>query len=242
MLNAPTSKCSPLSPRTTSVPPLAIVTGYLDLIADLALPELSGATPDTLSNVLRRAQTATTRMGSLIDDLLHYATREAALVIEDVDLHAQINEVVARHTEHLTAELAPDIFVGTLPPLRGDRARITQLLDNLIGNCLKYTRPGQPAHLDITARLTLTEPRSEPEVQVQIADRGIGIPAGQHAAIFTTFHRAHTTGPYVGTGLGLAICHRIVERHGGHIYATDNPGGGTRMHFTLPADPTPPGG
>jgi signal transduction histidine kinase len=78
----------------------------------------------------------------------------------------------------------------------------------------------------------------ESQVHVQIADRGIGIPAGHHAAIFTSFHRAHATSPYTGTGLGLAICHRIVERHGGHIYATDNPGGGTRMHFTLPLGAT----
>ncbi len=122
----------------------------------------------------------------------------------------------------------PGIFVGTLPHVRGDRARITQVLDNLIGNALKYTPPGQPAHLDITAHLTPARPGSESQIHVQVADRGIGVPAGQHTAIFTSFHRAHTTGPYDGTGLGLAICHRIVERHGGDIYATDNPGGGTR--------------
>lgn len=216
--------------------PLAVVTGYLGLVADLAVPELDGDIADTVADVLRRAQNGTMRMGSLIGDLLGYATRDAALVVEDVDLQAQVEEVTARHTEHLTPGTPrPSIFVGPLPWVRGDRTRITQVLDNLIGNALKYTPPGQPAHLDITAHLSSAEPGAPARIQVQIADRGIGIPAGQHAAIFTSFHRVHTAGPYGGTGLGLAICHRIVERHGGHIYATDNPGGGTQVHFTLPA-------
>jgi signal transduction histidine kinase len=220
--------------------PLAIVTGYLEVITDLVVTELSGDTVGTVAGVLRRAQSATTRMSVLIDDLLHYATSDAALVVEDVDLQAQIDEVIARHTDHLTRRTAaPAIFVGTLPRVRGDKARITQVLDNLIGNALKYTRPGRLAHLDITAHPTPAKPGSEAQIHVQIADRGIGIPAGQHAAIFTSFHRAHANGPYSGTGLGLAICHRLIERHGGHIYATDNPGGGTRIHFTLPAAHTP---
>jgi signal transduction histidine kinase len=69
---------------------------------------------------------------------------------------------------------------------------------------------------------------------VHIADNGIGIPAGQHDAIFDNLHRAHLSGGYLGTGLGLTICKRIVERHGGTITAADDPGGGSRFTFTLP--------
>lgn len=72
-------------------------------------------------------------------------------------------------------------------------------------------------------------------VRVCVADNGIGIPEGQHDAIFANFHRAHLGSGYLGTGLGLAICQRIVERHGGTIAASDNPGGGSRFVFTLPA-------
>lgn len=220
--------------------PLAIIRGYLDVLDDLIVPELSGDTAETASDVLRRAQDGTVRMSQLIDDLLRYATRDAALVIEDIDLRAQADEVIAQFTEHLPPGTpAPAIFVGAMPLVRGDRSRISQLLNNLIGNALKYTPPGQPAHIDITARVIFPRSGADSHVHVQIADRGIGIPAGHHAAIFTSFHRAHATSPYTGTGLGLAICHRIVERHGGHIYATDNPGGGTRMHFTLPRAPVP---
>jgi signal transduction histidine kinase len=215
--------------------PLAIIRGYLDVLADLVLPELTEDTAGTAGDVLRRAQDGTVRMSQLIDDLLRYATRDAALVIEEIDLRALAYEVIAQFTEHLAPGTpAPAIFVGALPGVRGDRSRIIQLLNNLIGNALKYTPPDQPAHIDITARLIVLRSGADPHVHVQIADRGIGVPAGHHAAIFTSFHRAHAASPYTGTGLGLAICHRIVERHGGHIYATDNPGGGTRMHFTLP--------
>jgi signal transduction histidine kinase len=108
------------------------------------------------------------------------------------------------------------------------------VLNNLVGNALKYTRPGKPPHIDITAQTITPGAGAASYIDVQISDRGIGIPAGQHTAIFTDFHRAHPNGSYSGTGLGLAICHRIVERHGGHIYATDNPGGGTSIHFTVP--------
>jgi hypothetical protein len=66
-----------------------------------------------------------------------------------------------------------------------------------------------------------------------VADRGIGIPDAEKPAVFERFHRAHAAAGYAGTGLGLAICKRIVERHGGEIGVDDNPGGGTRFHFTL---------
>jgi signal transduction histidine kinase len=70
-------------------------------------------------------------------------------------------------------------------------------------------------------------------VRMEVADRGIGIPAGKHEEVFEGFARAHAG--YAGTGLGLAICRRVIRRHGGRIGAEDNPGGGTRVWFTLPA-------
>jgi signal transduction histidine kinase len=134
----------------------------------------------------------------------------------------------------MNARNAPTFVVGALPWVRGDRPRIAQVINNLVGNALKYTAPGQPAHIEITATLTEPEAGAEPRVDVRVGDRGIGIPAGQHTAIFTNLHRAHPSGGYRGTGLGLAICARIIERHGGQIHASDNPGGGTRVDFTLP--------
>jgi signal transduction histidine kinase len=175
------------------------------------------------------------RMRTLIDDLLAYATaRNAAPEVAAVDLQAMVDDVVAVHTDRLRVrgrpdQLFPDVYVAPLPAVAADPAMIRQLLDNLIGNALKYVPPGRAARVDVTAEA------DEPGwVRIVVADRGIGIPPGQHEAIFDSFHRAHRGGAYPGTGLGLAICHRIVTRHGGRIGARDNPGGGAQLWFTLP--------
>ncbi|MEV0128645.1 ATP-binding protein [Dactylosporangium sp. NPDC050688] len=183
--------------------------------------------------VLDRTLATTARMRRLIDDLLGYAAaRDAVLDARDLDLRAVVDDVV---TERLAVQAVdptsppPQIFVGAMPSVHADPALLRQLLDNLIGNALKYTPPGQPARVDVCAT-----PQGTGWVRVDVADRGIGIPEGQHDAIFTGFHRAHRTADYAGTGLGLAICQRVVERHGGTISASDNPGGGARLSFTLP--------
>ncbi|GGK36011.1 hypothetical protein GCM10010124_30840 [Pilimelia terevasa] len=218
--------------------PLASVAAYAEL-----LQEESAAPPgepvradhgDNVDSILRGIE----RMRRLIDDLLSYATaRDANQKIEEIDLNQAVREVVTERTAHLCA--GPTHTSATLPlidihavavTVRADRAMLRQLLDNLIGNALKYTTPGQPAHVEISA-----ERHADGLVKVVIADHGIGIPTTQHARVFDSFHRAHTTGSYQGTGLGLAICRRIVQRHGGTISVDDNPGGGSRFHFTMPA-------
>ncbi|GAA0905766.1 hypothetical protein GCM10009558_094940 [Virgisporangium aurantiacum] len=171
-------------------------------------------------------------MAELISDLLDYtAAGDRPLTVEPVDLNGLVGDVVTARTTAASVDpdlLVPQIYVPPLPPVRADQALLRQVLDNLVGNAVKYTPPGRPAPIDVTAH------ESSGVVTVEVADRGIGIPAGQHHAIFGSFHRAHADG-YAGTGLGLAICARIVERHGGTISAHDNPGGGTVVRLTLRA-------
>jgi signal transduction histidine kinase len=140
--------------------------------------------------------------------------------------------VVDRLAEHTAQPDAPTprVFIGPLPTIRADATMMRQLFDNLIGNSLKYTPPGRPAHLDITVEISLTG-----ELRLVVADRGIGIPEGQHGAVFAGFYRAENGDPYAGTGLGLSICQRIAQRHGGVISAGTNPGGGTRITVVMPA-------
>ncbi|GAA3446482.1 hypothetical protein GCM10018955_59200 [Planomonospora venezuelensis] len=209
--------------------PLSAVRGFTDLVHE-NLSDQAGQEENVRH--LDRALAATKRMSRLIDDLLAYATaRDATLTPVTVGLNKLVREVV---DEHLTAAAADpsmsasQVYIGPLPAVCADLPLIRQLLDNLIGNAIKYTPPGRAAHVDITAA-----PTGDGRIRVEIADRGIGIPPGEHQAIFTGFHRVATA--YSGTGLGLAICKRVVERHGGTITATDNPGGGARFAFTLPA-------
>ncbi|WP_172890524.1 sensor histidine kinase [Actinoplanes derwentensis] len=221
--------------------PLASISGFAEIIGtDLA----DGVTdPGELTPSLERIRQGVDRMQRFIDDLLAYATaRDATLNLEPVDLQPLVEQIVAERTDHLRTNHTgenparfPDIYTRQLPTVYADRLLCRQLLDNLIGNALKYTAPGQPAHVEISAQA------GPPGwAGITVADRGIGIPAEQHQQIFHTFHRATNGSSYQGTGLGLAICQRVVDRHHGTITVTDNPGGGSRFTATLPLRPPTP--
>ncbi|MGX6606319.1 ATP-binding protein [Micromonosporaceae bacterium Da 78-11] len=216
--------------------PLAAVAGFIELLAmdleDADLGPVFGAT-------VTRIHAGVDRMQQLIEDLLAYATaRDAPLRLEQVDLARVVDDVVTERTGHLRQDPGcgrPEITAGPLPTLRADPSMIRQMMDNLIGNAIKYTRDNEPARVRITA-----EPVDGQWTEIQVADRGIGIPAAQRASVFTSFHRAHLGQSYSGTGLGLAICQRVVDRHGGTITLDENPLGGTRFHILLPMAPGQP--
>ncbi|MDR7273271.1 ATP-binding protein [Catenuloplanes atrovinosus] len=223
--------------------PLAIVSGHCEaadeILADVLAEPPGGADKgawrpavDEARDAIGQAVGGVQRMGALIDDLLAYTTaRDAPLRLRAVDLGALVAEVVADRTSRAAVgdRPAPRIFVGDLPEVIADAGMLRRVLDNLIGNSVKYVRPGTAAHVDVTAT-------ADPVgwAHIQVADRGIGIPDAHKPHVFDSFHRAHEGTGYAGTGLGLAICRRIVERHGGAVAVEDNPGGGTRISFTLP--------
>jgi PAS domain S-box-containing protein len=206
--------------------PLTSLTGYTEIVRDdLADRADLSRQAGMLDRVLRTG----VRMRQLIDDLLAFAAaRDGAIAPVDVDLRSLVDQVVEERLATAGSPM-PQIYVGALDDVHADPAMLRQLVDNLIGNAVKYTPPGQPARIDIATV------RTGDEVRIEIADHGIGIPAGQHQAVFNDFHRAHPGAGYAGTGLGLAICRRIVTRHGGTIGVSDNIGGGARFHVTLPA-------
>jgi signal transduction histidine kinase/CHASE3 domain sensor protein len=214
--------------------PLAAVRGYLELFADEFGPERDLDLGE-VHELCRRIARNVDRMGQLIDDLLGYATaRDKPLHLRTVDLGDLVAQV---STDRLAgAGPSPQIEVDPLPAIDADQVMLRQLLDNLIGNAIKYTPAGEPARIHVWATT------DDAGVRLHIDDRGIGIPADQQADVFTAFHRAHAGQSYTGTGLGLAICERVVTRHHGTITARPNPAGsGTRITITLPrrqpADP-----
>jgi signal transduction histidine kinase len=212
--------------------PLAVIRGHCESAAeDLAdapaAPEVNEARA-----ALGRIAQAVDRMAGLIDTLLAYTTsKDAPLRRRTVAMASLVDDVIQGRTAHLRpADPAmPDIYVGPMPVVDADPAMLRHVVDNLIGNSLKYVQQGRAARIDLTA-----EDTGDGWTRIEIADRGIGIPDDDKPDIFESFHRAGTAVGYAGTGLGLAICRRIVERHGGTIGVSDNPGGGTRFHFTLP--------
>lgn len=214
--------------------PLTAVKGW----AEIAAEQLSATPADRgmpgAADSLSRVANAATVMGALIDDLLNYTvTRDAATASGCVDLAAIVSDIAGIRADAavVTGDPMPEFTVGRLEPVHADPARTRQLMDNLIGNAIRYTSPDVVPRLAVTGRTT-----GDGMVEVVISDNGIGIPPGHHASVFGNFNRAHRNSAPAGSGLGLAICKRIVERHGGVITAADNPaGGGTRITFTLPA-------
>jgi signal transduction histidine kinase len=112
--------------------------------------------------------------------------------------------------------------------VEGDPLQLRQLLQNLIGNALKYHQPDTPPRLKVHAR------GEAGKVQLFVEDKGIGFEQKDAERIFRPFERLVGRDKYPGSGMGLAICRRIVERHGGEIMARSVPGQGTTFIVTLP--------
>ncbi|MCW2135829.1 ATP-binding protein [Actinoplanes cyaneus] len=207
--------------------PLAIVRGHCELALD---------DPGDVAEVraaLTRIVRAVDRMDTLIETLLAYSTaRDAPLNLTDLDLEPLVRDVLQERAASLrsTGGPEPEWTVGPLPAVHADPAMLRHVLDNLIGNAFKYVRPGTVPRAGVTA-----EEAAPGWVRIRVTDAGIGIPDVDKARVFDSFHRAPGSAGYAGTGLGLAICRRVVERHGGEIGVEDDPGGGSRFHFTLPA-------
>jgi signal transduction histidine kinase/CHASE1-domain containing sensor protein len=209
--------------------PLTAITGYASVAADALTSDLPSAA-ETARTSVGRVRHGALRMRQLIDDLLAYTTaRDAPLHLRTLDLTELISSVIEQHTAHLaTADRpAPVIRVGPLPRMTVDPGLLRHVVDNLVGNAVKYTPPGRPAEMEISAV------ESPGQVTIVFEDRGIGIPDSHKSHVFDSFYRVRPT-EYGGTGLGLAICRRIAERHGGSIAVEDHPGGGTRFLVTLP--------
>ncbi|GGN31731.1 signal transduction histidine kinase [Actinoplanes campanulatus] len=212
--------------------PLTTIEGWTET-ADDALADIpEHPAVATAHGGLVRVKRAAVRMRGLVNDLLAYTTtRDAALTPAVIDLNQMVTDIADARVDTAIAAgtPVPAITAADLHPMNADPVLTRQLLDNLVSNAVKYTAA------DVTPHITISSARVDDTVAVTIADNGIGIPAGQHDAVFDTFHRAHRGQAYSGTGLGLSICKRTVERHGGTITASGNPGGGTRFTFTLPA-------
>lgn len=201
--------------------PIGAVGGWAMMLED-SLADTAHRSPEL--GMVRRIRSTAGRMEDLVNDLLADArARDRRLTLGTVDLEALLEEIVAGR------DATNAVVVGDLPLVRGDTMLLRQLLDNLVGNALKYVRPGQAPDVEVVGRL-----RSG-DVLLTVSDRGVGIPEGEHELVFRRFHRAHPDGE-PGTGLGLAICRSIVERHGGTIRALPrHDGPGTVFEVVLPA-------
>jgi PAS domain S-box-containing protein len=190
---------------------------------------------------INRMQSAASRGQSLIEGLLAYSrvtTKAQPSVL--VDLRAIATEV-AGDLEARIAQVGGTLEIGPLPTIEGDPLQMRQLLQNVLGNALKFHRPEAPPVVHVTAtRVDLEGARAG--WQIAIADNGIGFDEKYLDRIFKLFQRLHERGVHEGTGMGLAISRKIAERHQGTITARSAPGRGTTMLVTLPSRQQEEGG
>jgi PAS domain S-box-containing protein len=198
------------------------------------------ALPVEGADYLERMQNAAARMQTLIADLLTFSrviSRVESFV--PVDL-AQVVQGVLGDLEVRIEKAGATVEVGELPVIDGDPTQMRQLLQNLIGNALKFQLPGVKPHVRIAARLVSSPDdygAGESFHELTVQDNGIGFDEKYLDKIFAVFQRLHNRQEYEGTGIGLAVCRRIVDRHGGSITARSKPGAGATFVVQLPARP-----
>ena len=204
--------------------PLRMVASYCQLIQRRYAAKLDKNANEFINFAVEGAK----RMQSLINDLLIYSrvgTKGKPMVATDLE------QVLADALANLVIAIEESGAVIThdpLPQVNGDGVQLLQLLQNLIGNALKFRR-------DEPVRIHIGAARKDDRWLIDVRDNGIGIEPQYAERIFLIFQRLHTRTEYPGTGIGLSICKKIVERHGGKIWVEPAPVHGSVFKFTLPA-------
>ena len=205
--------------------PLRMVSSYLQLIERRYTDVLDDAGREFIGFAVDGAK----RMKNLIRALLEYSRIGAGAcemeLVSLADIVKDVRGVLQMAIEDSGAELR----VGELPQLYCDRIQLGQLLQNLIGNALKFCKDRTPV-IEISAR----RDKAEKCWCISVRDNGIGIEPDYLERVFVIFQRLHSREEYPGTGIGLALCKRIVERHQGKIWVESEPGDGTTFSFSIP--------
>jgi PAS domain S-box-containing protein len=203
--------------------PLRMVASYTQLLGKRYGERLEGDAREFMAYIVDGAA----RMKQLIEDLLTYSrVGTRGRDFRPVKLEA----VLARARTNLRAsieESGGELTHGALPEVEGDDMQLAQLMQNLIGNAIKFRGAQAP-------RIHVASSEGENEFEITVKDNGIGIEPQYFERIFMVFQRLHDKGQYPGTGIGLAICKKVLDRHEGRIWLESAPGRGSTFHFTLP--------
>lgn len=203
--------------------PFRQIHGYVELLQE----EFAADLPPEAQNYLKRIGSKSREMGQMVDDLLNlFGVVRQKFDFAILDLNDLIKDVIAN-----TQEAVPDRRIvwniGDLPTLKCNHGLVKQVFDNLVSNAVKYTRPRDPAHIEIGCN------RTEQEDIIFIRDDGVGFDMRSMERLFGVFQRLHRAEDFEGTGVGLALTSRIVRKHGGSIWAEGKVGRGATFYFTL---------
>jgi PAS domain S-box-containing protein len=203
--------------------PLRMISAYVQLIDK----NISRREYNDIGEFMRYVLEGVARMQALISDLLQLSrVNRKGKPFTRVDL----DEVVKIATGHLTAKIAENTAVLTIPKMpfvTGDSFQLIRLFQNLVDNAVKFHAPDRKPEIEISVE------DNDDHYLFAVKDNGIGIDDKFHNRIFVIFQRLHARSEYEGTGIGLAVCKKIVERHGGEIRVESKPGEGSTFYFTL---------
>lgn len=206
--------------------PLRAIDGFSRVLLEDHAPQLDGEGVRSLNIIRANAK----RMGRLIDDLLEFSRlSRKELVTAQVDMEALARAAADDlRREAALGAAAATIEIGQLPAARGDAGLLQQVWANLIGNALKYSRTKPAPTVEISAS------EQNGDLVYRVRDNGVGFDPAFADKLFGVFQRLHSADEFEGTGVGLALVQRILERHGGRIWADAEPGQGATFYFTLP--------
>lgn len=206
--------------------PVRTIIGFAQLLERRYRGQMGAEADEFIAFIIEGAE----RMRRQINDLLSYARLGRGEPVQEI---VNMDKVAAEVVQALAAAIASSgatVEVEPLPMVKGGRDALSRLLQNLMTNSLKFTKPGEVAHIQVSAK-----EGSDPNwAEFIVRDHGIGIAPEYHERIFRMFERLHPRGQYEGSGIGLAICRKVVEMHGGRIWVESQLGEGTAFHFLLP--------
>ena len=204
--------------------PLRAIDGFSKLLEE----KYRGAFDEKGSRWLQHIRGNAQRMGQLIDDLLAFSqVGRATLRCMPIDMKAMAQAVYAEVTAGQYGRKI-ECSIGELPPAHGDMALMRQVFTNLLSNAVKYTGPRETARIEVSA-----QPHNG-EICYLVKDNGVGFDMQYSDKLFGVFQRLHAVEEFEGTGVGLALVQRIIQRHGGLIWAESKLDQGAVFYFTLP--------
>ncbi len=206
--------------------PLRAIIGFATLLTEDEGDRLS----EHGRALLERVCNAGHKLSRLIDDILQYShAAQAALTRHPVSLTQLAQEVTG---ELLVQYPNASVKVHDVPNVSGDPTMLRQVVQNLIGNALKFSSRQAHAHVEVNCE------RRDRELVFYVRDNGAGFDMSYADKLGSLFKRLHTEREYPGSGVGLAIVQRLIERHGGRLWAQSEPGAGATFYFTVPCAPT----
>jgi PAS domain S-box-containing protein len=204
--------------------PLRAIDGFTRIVLEEYAPRLDGE-GRRLLDVIR---SNTSKMGHLIDDLLAFSRlSRQQMAATPVNL-AVMAKVICAELKKQEKGRRIEFKIGVLPPASGDHAMLQQVLQNLLANAVKFTRPRAKTRIEFSGRM------EKGESIYQIKDNGVGFDMQYADKLFGVFQRLHGSDEFEGTGVGLAIVQRIVLRHGGRVWAESKGGKGASFYFAIP--------